>query len=132
MTQVLQTKFTAMNPFLNERSRRRWAAVEAKAIGRGGIERVAEATGMSRTTIRTGIRELDNPASQELEEGRQRSPGAGRKFLSEHDPGLLEALERLVDPVTRGDPEGPLLWTSRSAAKLAEDLTRTSFSKTAL
>ncbi len=59
----------------------------------------------------------------ELSEGRQRSPGAGRKFLSEHDPELLGALEELVDPVTRGDPEGPLLWPSRSAAKLASELT---------
>ncbi len=123
VTQLLSTKFTAMNPFLNERSRRRWAAVEARAIGRGGIERVAEATGISRTTIRTGIKELDTPVEEPLEEGRQRSPGAGRKFLSEHDPGLLSALEKLVDPVTRGDPEGPLLWTSRSAAKLADELT---------
>lgn len=123
MTQLLQTKFTAMNPFLNERSRRRWAAVEARSIGRGGIERVAEATGMSRTTIRAGIRELDNRVDDELSEGRQRSPGAGRKFLSEHDPELLGALEKLVDPVTRGDPEGPLLWTSRSAARLASELT---------
>lgn len=123
ITQVLQTKFTSMDPFLNERSRRRWAAVEARAIGRGGIERVAEATGMSRTTIRTGIKELDNPVEEDVDSGRQRSPGAGRKFLSDNDPGLLEALEKLVSPVTRGDPEGPLLWTSRSALKLAEELT---------
>ena len=61
---------------------------------------MAEATGMSRTTVRSGLRELDAPA-QQLEGTRQRSPGAGRKFLTEHDPGLLEALEKLVDPVTR-------------------------------
>ena len=80
MTQLLSTKFTAMNPFLNERSRRRWAAVEAKAIGRGGIERVAEATGMSRTTIRTGIKELDTPVEEPLERDGNEAPGREESF----------------------------------------------------
>ena len=122
LTQVVHTKFVALNPLLNERSRRRWAAVEAQAIGRGGIERVAEATGMSRTTIRAGIRELDEPADEQSIEGRQRNRGGGRKSLTHHDPDLAAALEKLVNPVTRGDPMSPLLWTCRSAAKLAEQL----------
>ena len=122
MTQSVQAKFTALEPLLNERSRRRWAAVEARALGRGGIERVAEATGLSRTTVRAALKELDQPAQDETSPGRMRRPGAGRKPLSAHDPGLLAALEKLVDPVTRGDPMGPLRWTCSSAARLAEQL----------
>ena len=122
MTQSVQAKFSALDPLLNERRRRRWAAVEARAIGRGGVERVAEATGLSRTTVRAALKELDQPAQDETSPGRMRRPGAGRKPLSVHDPGLLAALEKLVDPVTRGDPMGPLRWTCSSAARLAEQL----------
>lgn len=122
LTQSVQAKFSALDPWLNERSRRRWAAVEARAIGRGGIERVAQATGLSRTTVRAALKELDQPAQDETPPGRMRRPGAGRKPLSVHDPGLLAALEKLVDPVTRGDPMGPLRWTCSSAARLAEQL----------
>ena len=107
LTQSVQAKFIALEPLLNERSRRRWAAVEARAIGRGGIERVAEATGLSRTTVRAALKELDQLGRDEASPGRMRRPGAGRKPLSVHDPGLVAALERLVDPVTRGDPMGP-------------------------
>ena len=99
---------------LNERTRRRWAAVEARALGRGGIARVAEATGLSRTTIGAGLRELAEGREDEDASGRLRNPGAGRKSLPVHDAGLV-ALEKLVDPATRGDPMGPLRWTcSRS------------------
>ena len=120
VTQVVQAKFVALKPLLDERTRRRWAAVEARAIGRGGIARVAEATGMSRTTIQAGIKELDQLPEDEPE--RLRSPGGGRKPLTAHDPDLLAALEKLVDPVTRGDPSGPLRWTCSSAAHLAKEL----------
>ena len=120
VTQVVQAKFVALKPLLDERTRRRWAAVEARAIGRGGIARVAEATGMSRTTIQAGIKELDQLPEDEPE--RLRSPGGGRKPLTTHDPDLLAALEKLVDPVTRGDPSGPLRWTCSSAAHLAQEL----------
>ena len=95
------------------------------AIGRGGIIRVAEATGLSRATIRAGLKELDLPASDDdgrLPAGRLRRPGGGRKPLTDHDPDLLRDLEALVDPVTRGDPMSPLRWTCKSAAKLAEGL----------
>lgn len=122
LTQSVQAKFIALEPLLNERSRRRWAAVEARAIGRGGIERVAEATGLSRTTVRAALKELDQRGPDEASPGRMRRPGAGRKPLRAHDPGLVAALERLVDPVTRGDPMGPLRWTCSSAARLAEQL----------
>ena len=120
VTRVVQAKFVALKPLLDERTRRRWAAVEARAIGRGGIARVAEATGMSRTTIQAGIKELDRLPENEPE--RLRSPGGGRKPLTAHDPDLLAALEKLVDPVTRGDPSGPLRWTCSSAAHLAQEL----------
>ena len=120
VTQAVQAKFVALKPLLDERTRRRWAAVEARAIGRGGIARVAEATGMSRTTIQAGIKELDRLPEDEPE--RLRSPGGGRKPLTAHDPDLLAALERQVDPVTRGDPSGPLRWTCSSAAHLAQEL----------
>ena len=125
LTQAIEAKFTTLEPLLDERARRLWAAVEARAIGRGGIIRVAEATGLSRGTIRSGLRELDAPTSIEERRspaGRLRRPGGGRKPLVDHDPDLLRDLEDLVDPVTRGDPMSPLRWTCKSAAKLAEGL----------
>ena len=114
MTQAIKTKFEALAPVLDERTRRRWAAVEARALGRGGITRVAEATGLSQTTIRAGLRELDSPSPSPphlAAHERLRRPGGGRKSLVAHDPDLLKALEALVDPVTRGDPMSPLRWT---------------------
>jgi hypothetical protein len=110
---------------LDERARRRWAAVEARAIGRGGISQVAEATKLSRATIRVGLQELAHsvspPASQAPME-RVRRPGGGRKPLGVHDPHLVHALETLLDPVPRGDPMSLLRWTCKSAAKLAAAL----------
>ena len=122
LTQVIQEKFAAIEPLLNERTRRRWAAVEARALGRGGIARVAEATGLSRATIGAGLRELAEGPEDDDAGGRLRGPGAGRKALAVHDSGLVAALETLVDPATRGDPTGPLRWTCSSAARLAREL----------
>ena len=122
LTQVIQEKFAAIQPLLNERTRRRWAAVEARALGRGGIARVAEATGLSRATISAGLQELAAGPEDDDAAGRLRGPGAGRKALAEHDAGLVAALERLVDPATRGDPTGPLRWTCSSAARLSREL----------
>ena len=124
LTQAVKTKFAALNPLLDERLRRRWAAVEARLLGRGGIACVAAATGISRTTIHAGLKELDAGATAgaQADGGRLRRPGAGRRPLTARDPKLTQALERLVDPVTRGDPMGPLLWTCSSAARLAEEL----------
>ena len=117
----IKAKFDALQPLLDERTRRLWAAAEAQAIGWGGISRVAEATGMSQATVRTGLRELAAglPAA---EAGRVRRPGGGRKRLTASDPELAAALERKLDPVTRGDPMAPLRWTCSSAARLAEEL----------
>src|SRR3954447_24547109 len=109
--QAITAKYTSLEPVLDERARRLWAAVEARAIGRGGITRVAEATGLSRVTIRAGLNELDppgTPTGQEPATGRLRRPGGGRKRLVDQDPALLRDLETLVDPVTRGDPMSPL------------------------
>lgn len=125
MTQAIKAKFAALAPLLDERTRRRWAAVEARAMGRGGITRVAEATGLSQTTLRAGLKELEAPspsATPQAASERLRRAGGGRKALVDHDPHLLTALEALVDPVTRGDPLGPLRWTCKSAARLATAL----------
>ena len=109
---------------MDERTRRLWAAAEARAIGRGGITRVAEATGLSRGTVRAGVRELDSstPPAAPAGGARIRAPGGGPKTVTERDPGLVKALEHLLDPFTRGDPQGPLRWTCSSAARLAEQL----------
>jgi transposase len=125
MTQALEAKFAALDPLWDERTRRRWAAVEARAIGRGGIARVAEATGLSRATIRAGLQELDAPITSDPRRAsseRVRRPGGGRRPLADRAPRLLRSLESLVDPVTRGDPMSPLRWTCKSAARLAAEL----------
>jgi hypothetical protein len=122
--EAITEKYAPLEPVLDERARRLWAATEARAIGRGGISRVAEATGLSRITIRAGLNELRAaPGGDDDLAGRVRRPGGGRKPLTEHDPKLLGALEALVDPVTRGDPMSPLQWTCKSADKLAAELT---------
>lgn len=118
-------KFELLGPIMNEKLRRRWAACEALSLGRGGISAVAGATGLSRTTIRRGIAELKQQMPQVVEQvsgARIREPGGGRRSLSEHDPTLLEDLERAVASSTRGDPISPLLWTSKSTRHLARVL----------
>jgi len=117
-------KYESIKPYLNERARRIWAATEAQAIGRGGVSEVARATGLSRTTVYQGINEL-NQQSRNLDNrgiGGIRQPGGGRKRLSETDRQLVKDLQKLVESSTRGDPESPLLWTSKSTTKLAEEL----------
>jgi hypothetical protein len=110
---------------MDERSRRQWAAAEAREMAWGGVTAVARATGLSRTTITAGVRDLELPAKQRSLEGRRvRRPGGGRKTLAETDPGLVAALEALIEPVTRGDPESPLRWTCKSTRRLADELTR--------
>jgi len=111
---------------MDERMRRQWAATEAADLGWGGVSLVASATGLARNTIMVGGRELAHrlahpkePVSVQI-----RSPGGGRKRLTEVDPELEQALEALVDPATRGHPESPLRWTCKSTAKLASELQR--------
>jgi len=122
--ETISEKYATLEPVLDERARRLWAATEARAIGRGGISRVAQATGLSRITIRAGLDELEATLGDEGDlAGRIRRPGGGRRPLTKDDPGLLGALEAMVDPVTRGDPMSPLRWTCKSADKLASELT---------
>ena len=114
-------KYESIAPFLDERQRRRWLGVEARALGRGGVSTVARATGVSRTTVTAALKELVEPAASVADQ-RVRRPGAGRPSVTRVDPELVAALESLVDPVTRGDPESSLRWTSKSTRVLAEEL----------
>jgi hypothetical protein len=116
---MIRQKYQALLPNMDERMRRLWAGAEAQALGWGGIACVAEATGLARNTITAGLRDLQQP----LAAGRIRRGGGGAKPLTVTDPGLEQALDRLVDPVTRGHPESPLRWTCKSTSKLAEELT---------
>ena len=116
----LKTKYADIAYCLNERSRRIWAATEAKSFGWGGITVVSEATGIDPKTIRKGLLELDD--KQRIAPNRIRATGGGRKKLTERHASLLEDLELLVDPASRGDPESPLRWTSKSTYKLSEEL----------
>jgi hypothetical protein len=123
----IRRKYKLLSPELNERSRRQWAAAEARELGYGGPSLVSRATGLSRPTITAGLRELDLPKHQRsLESMRVRRPGGGRRRITENDPELMKALEYLIEPLTRGDPESPLRWTCKSTRKLAEELTRQS------
>jgi hypothetical protein len=118
---VLREKYQALAPLMDERVLRRWAATEAQALGWGGTAAVAEATGLSRTTIRSGIAELHSPRPEPPPD-RIRRPGAGRPRLTDGDPRLLDDLSKLLEPATLGDPEAPLLWTSKSTRHLADAL----------
>src|SRR5438132_5150183 len=121
----IRRKFQALTLVMDERMRRQWAATEAVEFGWGGISNVANATGISRTTILAGVRELKAQQTTEaLPHSGIRRPGGARILLVETDPGLWDALDALVDPVTRGHPETPLRWTCKSTRQLAEELTR--------
>jgi len=121
----IRVKYLGLAPVMDERMRRQWAAIEAGSLGWGGVSAVAQATGLARNTIKAGMREVEHRAAHpgEAVEDRIRRQGGGRKRLTETDSQLLAALEALVDPATRGDPESPLRWTCKSTAKLAEELT---------
>jgi transposase len=123
-TTALQTKYQTLAGVLDERAFRLCLGADAVALGYGGISRVARAAGVSRNTVQAGIRELQEPgrAPDEVAGGRVRRPGGGRKARTETDETLLPDLDRLLDPVTRGDPESPLRWTCKSTTKLAGEL----------
>src|SRR5438309_2145475 len=116
----IRIKYESLVGALDERGRRRWAAVEAQSLGRGGSTAVAKATGLSDRTVRTGIGELR--AGVRLPAGRQRHAGGGRKAAQEKAPELMKALEGLVEPATRGDPQSPLKWTCKSTRDLSQAL----------
>ena len=116
----IRTKYQSLVPTMSERARRLWAGAEARALGRGGMAVVSRATGLAYNTIARGLRELSDPEPMNPE--RVRRPGGGRKRATILNPELATALERLVEPVTRGDPESPLRWTCKSTRRLAEEL----------
>ena len=120
---VLRQKCIALIPTLNERSRRIYVATEAQALGRGGIAAMFKASGLARSTIARGLKELGDEGLG-MDPSRIRRPGAGRKSLVEKDRRLWKDLQSLVEPSTRGDPESPLRWTSKSLRLLAEQLRR--------
>lgn len=122
---MIETKYRALKERLNEATLRLWLATEADVLGRGGVSTVAQATGVSRTTIYAGLKELQSPAppmSVNAGEHRVRAKGGGRKKLTAKDATLLEDLDALVAPNTRGDPMSPLRWTCKSTPRLAEEL----------
>jgi hypothetical protein len=120
---VLREKYQGLAPLMNERSRRRWAAAEAQALGRGGQTLLARVTGMARSTVYLGQQELAHPGESLLPAaGRIRQLGGGRKLLIEQHPELPVALEALVEPTSRGDPQSPLRWTCKSTRQLAAAL----------
>jgi hypothetical protein len=118
-TSVIRERFTAVSQELNERSRRLLAAAEAKTAGYGGIAAASRATGIARSTIGRGLKDLADPGSLS---GAVRRPGGGCPTLLEKNPTLLEDLRQLVEPATMGDPMRPLMWVSKSRAKLAAAL----------
>jgi hypothetical protein len=122
---AIRKKFQSLKGVLHERARRLWAAAEARAGGRGGVAAVMRATGLSSRTLNHGRRDLES--DEPLEDTRIRRPGAGRKSLKVIEPGLDRALEKLVEPVTRGDPESPLRWTGKSTRRLAGELKRAGY-----
>jgi DDE family transposase len=115
-------RYREMAPVLNEQSRRRFVALEAQALGRGGVSFMARITGLARSTIYHGLSDIrDNVATAS---GRIRMSGGGRKKKAFEDPTLLDDLKSLVEPSTRGDPMQPLLWTSRSLRNLVKGLAK--------
>lgn len=121
----IREKYIDLAAELDERGRRRWTAIEARSLGRGGIAAVAAATGISDRTIRTGIMELE--AASSLPSNRQRRIGAGRNSRKDEQPSLIFALERMISPTTRGEPMSPLRWTCKSTRTLANELRQQGF-----
>jgi transposase len=119
---AIRMRYEAVKPVLDERGRRRFAAAEALAAGRGGIATVSRINGIARSTIGRGLAELRGTSPPEVEPGQMRRKGAGRPALIDKDPTLLEDLVALVEPSTRGDPTAPLKWTAKSLRKLAAEL----------
>lgn len=125
MEESILQKYLTLQPSFNERQRRLWAATEAVNLGYGGISIVSRATGMSRTTIRQGIKELKN--SECITSDRIRREGGGRKTLTSLQPNLLSALDALVEPTAKGDPMSPLRWTIKSTRRLSQQLREQGF-----
>src|SRR5215470_4116672 len=121
----MKARLEALLPRLNERDRRLTLGAEAQAWGRGGVSEVHRATGSSRTTIRRGVRELEDGDAGPA--GRVRAPGGGRKPVEVVNPDLLDCLDGLIEPETRGDPMSPLRWTTKSTRNLADKVTEAGY-----
>jgi hypothetical protein len=119
---AIRVRYAALDPILDERGRRRFAAAEALAAGHGGVSAVARITGVARSTIDRGLAELRGDAPPAAPPERVRRKGGGRRPLVAADPSLLADLKELVEPTARGDPMAPLLWTAKSLRKLAAGL----------
>jgi len=127
LIESIRNKFELLRPLMNERLQRRWAACETLALPRGGVSLVAQATGLSRTTLwagRTELRQQRQRPAEELPPERIRAPGAGRPLVEASDPTMIRDLEALVEDTTRGDPQSPLRWTCKSTRNLAAELNR--------
>lgn len=122
---ILREKYNIIQSCLNEKGKRLWGAVEATSYGRGGFTAVCKATGLSTATLARGMKELRTTSYSTTE--KIRKPGGARKKISKKCPQLLEALENLVDPTAKGDPESHLRWTSKSVRHLAESLKEQGF-----
>lgn len=127
MEAAVRQRFAKLETTWNERQRRFWAAAEAKSAGYGGVSLVHRATGISRRAIHAGLKELA-AGEDSLPPQRVRRPGAGRLRLTQTQAGLAEALDALVEPTTRGDPQSPLRWTCKSLRHLARALCKQGFS----
>ena len=119
---AISARYLTLAPLLDERARRLVAGAEANAIGRGGVAAVARATGLARTTVQRGVDDVRS--GEALGRGRVRRAGAGRPPIEERDPTLRADLEALIEPTSRGDPESPLRWTTKSVRNLADELRR--------
>jgi transposase len=125
--QAIGEKYKLFSPFLNERTKRLWSAVEATVLGHGGIQFLSNITGQSRTTITRGIKELKTGELLESQ-NRIRKEGGGRKAVLEKSPEIEEALLELIEPTVRGEPDSPLLWTTDSLRNLADALKKQNYS----
>jgi hypothetical protein len=132
--EAIESKYKLLNPTMSERTLRLWAAAEAEMAGWGGISLLAKITGLSRTTIHQGLEELRSARSSKKSPldndkvERVRKPGGGRKSIEITQHGIKEALEKIVEPVTRGHPQSPLRWTCKSTRQLSDELKRQGFS----
>ncbi len=120
MEEQLRAEYFVLSPDFNERARRRWAGFQARKLGHGGKAIVHRATGISYPTIRKGIQEITS--GEEVNRGRLRQPGGGRKSIVDKQPGLVKALQDLVESTTRGDPESSLRWTCKSVRNIQQAL----------
>lgn len=129
-TDAIRTKYNILQVEFDERARRMWAAAEAKALGHGGVTAVSRATGLAESTIRIGRKEILRPSPKKKDAitRRIRHEGGGRKSLEHKNSDLLESLDSLVDPESRGDPMSPLRWTCKSTRRLAQELTAQGYS----